>query len=584
MKYYLSTNSWNLLESFVTESISPFSFYGKRNFGNNLSRHMGSSMDKINYLILTEKDQGGDFTVIFDEALIDAASLQRIKGLKGSYTYCKTIFYQKGLVEFRFDNEEIMENLVAETKILFEVKCLEKYSSNFYVSSIKQKAAKKTIVKLGESFSFEMEKNIENDNKFNAIKGALIGYARGAMSMSSPDMEKLIILLNDMKNSFAGLNTQIMTGTSCIVNSDKYIDKIDLCKSLYERTVAEKTNLFDVLKHHFRSILSMVSVRTNQLSSCYVACDDDLFKRLTREKRKIESEMMEIELDYDVLKLKEELVQIKAEEVKRGKELGKKRCYFKKGSPEYKRKNEIKDRLKSFEDDNFEYKQLKSALMEVNQNMKSTQPKSTGMDETITSTFGRISDIMLDLKEKVVTASIQDSINIDNLQYSVDKGMFFTDTETPELVFYTIFLNQILERNYKEPISETSILKLIENSCNEFKMTEYHNTQKGMLIIECLRDYWKYKNMMSMEFSIPEDMPIIQAIMAFLIKPFGYDQIERYMLNKKFQMKSFAYMLWGASHGYADLPKTFTDAIYENENVSVMVDKKLTSISNIIIG
>ena len=90
--------------------------------------------------------------------------------------------------------------------------------------------------------------------------------------------------------------------------------------------------------------------------------------------------------------------------------------------------------------------------------------------------------------------------------------------------------------------------------------------------------------MMSMEFSIPEDMPIIQAIMAFLIKPFGYDQIERYMLNKKFQMKSFAYMLWGASHGYADLPKTFTDAIYENENVSVMVDKKLTSISNIIIG
>ena len=35
MKYYISINSWNLLESFVTESLSPFAFYGKRNFGNN---------------------------------------------------------------------------------------------------------------------------------------------------------------------------------------------------------------------------------------------------------------------------------------------------------------------------------------------------------------------------------------------------------------------------------------------------------------------------------------------------------------------------------------------------------------------
>ena len=137
MKYYLSINSWNLLESFVTESISPFSFYDKRNFGNNLSRYLGSNSEKINFLILSDKDQGGDFTIIIDEALLDKSNLVKIKGLKGSFTYNKTIFYQKGYVSFRFDNVELKNAMIAETKILFEVKCIEKYQEDFFCKSEK---------------------------------------------------------------------------------------------------------------------------------------------------------------------------------------------------------------------------------------------------------------------------------------------------------------------------------------------------------------------------------------------------------------------------------------------------------------
>lgn len=44
MFYYISTNSWNLLESFVSESISPFSFYQVRGYGNNLSRYLDGTM------------------------------------------------------------------------------------------------------------------------------------------------------------------------------------------------------------------------------------------------------------------------------------------------------------------------------------------------------------------------------------------------------------------------------------------------------------------------------------------------------------------------------------------------------------
>ena len=50
MFYYISTNSWNLLESFVSESISPFSFYQVRGYGNNLSRYLDGTNERANYL------------------------------------------------------------------------------------------------------------------------------------------------------------------------------------------------------------------------------------------------------------------------------------------------------------------------------------------------------------------------------------------------------------------------------------------------------------------------------------------------------------------------------------------------------
>ena len=55
MQYYINVTSWNLLESFVTESLSPFAFYQNRNFGNNLSRYLDKSNEKTNFLIYQQK-------------------------------------------------------------------------------------------------------------------------------------------------------------------------------------------------------------------------------------------------------------------------------------------------------------------------------------------------------------------------------------------------------------------------------------------------------------------------------------------------------------------------------------------------
>lgn len=63
MFYYISINSWNLLESFISESISPFSFYQVRGYGNNLSRYIDGTNERVNYLILSTKEIEGDYII-----------------------------------------------------------------------------------------------------------------------------------------------------------------------------------------------------------------------------------------------------------------------------------------------------------------------------------------------------------------------------------------------------------------------------------------------------------------------------------------------------------------------------------------
>lgn len=95
MQYYINVTSWNLLESFVTESLSPFAFYQNRNFGNNLSRYLDKSNEKTNFLILSTKDRGGDYVIKIDEALLDSSCIFPIRKSRTLFIYSKTIFYKK---------------------------------------------------------------------------------------------------------------------------------------------------------------------------------------------------------------------------------------------------------------------------------------------------------------------------------------------------------------------------------------------------------------------------------------------------------------------------------------------------------
>lgn len=548
MKYYISINSWNLLESFVTESLSPFAFYGKRNFGNNLSRYISGVNDKVNYLVLSTKDSGGDYSIEIDDSILDKSCIKQVKKLRTLFVYSKTIYYKVDSVKFRFSSQELLDSFIAESKILFEVKCIEKFLPYFVVKNVKEKKTSATLRKLGEPFPFEQSQYIENDNRFNLLKGAIVGYVRGELTSSGSEEQELMSKIKDIKNSFAGLNTQIMVNGIEVKNPEEYIIKLSESKKLYHSIRAEKTNCFDILTQLFMEIRKLATLRSEVLNQYKSSSWKLNYNKMVSRKGELEFEICRIEQANNITSLKEELGQIKEQEKKQGKEQGKSRSYFRKGTPEYERKNLIKGLLKKFEEDNVQYKSLLSEYQNLNQRIIESESGITQYDNAISALFIRVSDLINDLQKKNDAGKSLNAVDLTHVMVAHDGTIVLNEenASSAEIEFFNLLLNAIVKRDVLDTISDAFILSLIEDTANAYKLCETSRTAEGKMILVCFRNYWKYKHNAVSCFSIPEDMPVLQSVMSFFLKPFGFDQIERYMLNRKYTEKKYAMMLWAA--------------------------------------
>lgn len=573
MQYYIEISSWNLLESFVTESISPFSFYSERNFGNNLSRYLSGEKEKSNYLILSTQDFGGDITLIVDEALIDKAYLNPIKKFIANpvYTYPKTIYYRKGFVKIRFCNSKLKDSLIAESQILLEVKSIDKFVSDFYVKS-KTIEKRATISNLKEeSFLLERQSFIDFDIKYNKIKGALIGFTRGQYTTSDDTTLILQNNLRGIKNSFGGMNTQIMMSDVLDEASDLN-GRIRNCKELYFKTIG-RTNSFDVLLDQYNEVIKLAKMRSEEKKQLN---NNQRKDDLLQEKTYLENCISQIEVSFNIIEARKELKSIKALEKTNGERIGKSRLYFKKGTVEYERKQQLKNIIDEFENGNAEYIHYKNRLYQIDQELNDDSNK---FDNILSAIFTRISDILNDLINN--SSSLTNRGMVDLSKVSISDSLYLSSNpDDSEICYFNILLNCILSSTTAKQLSEHSVLLVLEESAKLFKSMPLSKENSGKMILNTLREYWSYKNQRIDSFNIPEGMPVLQSIMSFFVKPLGFDQIERYMMIKKFSSKAYAFMLWGAWIGFADMPKTFTNVLYQNDNINSMIDSKLAELSS----
>lgn len=557
MQYYIEISSWNLLESFVTESISPFSFYNERDFGNNLSRYLSGNKEKVYYLILSSKDLGGEASLLIDDNLLDSSCLKPVKRLKTVFTYPKTIYYKKGYVKFRFRTEELKNSLIAESRILLEVKCLEKYLSDFYVKDSKS-INWKGLSTLSDSISFEKYNYIGYDNRYNKIKGAIVGYIRGSYTTSDETNMQLQNNLRNLKNAFGGLNTQIMMGG--------YPDELEIkeqlneCKRSY-LTYFNDNSSFDVIIAQYNEIVKLSKLRKEDASHWRK-------KELLALRDEKEREITILEQEYNIHDLQRELNQIRNEERRNGELVGKTIQYYKKGTRQKERKDYLKQLLSDFEN-NKAYYTLNKELDAINQELDTNK-----YDSTIAAIFTRISDLLNELIKVASNVTSRGNINISDIMITEESVHIMGDACDSEKCYFNLLLNHILN-NSNNRLSEYNILQFIEQTAKNFKGHHLADTPDGVKILDTLRVFWAYKNQKTDKFSIPEDMPILQSIMSFFVKPLGFEQIERFMLMKNYTQKRYAFMLWGALVGFADLPKTFTNILYQNDEIPYLIENAM---------
>ena len=372
---------------------------------------------------------------------------------------------------------------------------------------------------------------------------------------------------------------------NCSVPNEKiFIQSTKDCKNLYVKVIGQQTNLFNIIEQLFNEITKVASKREKEISDYHHSDKKEKEKFLLKEKECLENRLSEIESKTGIVDLKRQLEYIKTEERKKGKLRGKSRTYFKKGTEEYERKQSLKYEIQRVEEKHEEYRILKKQIEDIKRQLNNLGNPPIDYDAAIGTLFTRISDITNNILYNIQSSNKP----ITKIDYSVFKTdtMPFLSLAIPncsqaEADFFNITLKEIYLSTCRN-ISEAYILDLIASAANIFKPYASALTQEGQLIIKTLRDYWNYKHNKATKFDIPQNLPVFSSMMAFFIKPFGFDQMERFMQNRGIDNKQYGFMLWGAASGYASLPKTFTNLLYANADIYQKMDDYLFSLLHTI--
>lgn len=568
------------METFTTESLSPHIFYLKRAFGNDLTRYISKDGELFNNLVLYKEEPLSQFAIELDDSLFDKSLLAEYK--KGdTFLYPKTVYYQKGKVRFRFKNQDSIKAFIAESKIIFEVKTIDKYSNDFFIETDTPKKA--PSISGNDSFPFDINEYILVDNLFNSVKGGIVSYLCGLKTSTSLENQSLILSLTSLKNMIAGLNTIVMMGEENVIDYSQY--KMSLLKTKNEflrSPFKNKINLFEVLKHILDEIISLSTLRLEKVAEQKSPSYKFEIERLKKKKAEYEDLLYKLE-DSNIGKIKEELNRIKEQEAKMGELEGKKRKFFPKGSHEYERKKELKAQINKYKEENSEYKTVYRKYKSIEASLSYSVVGVTQYDATIASLFNRFSDNINDILKLLKLSLAKNRKETDLfpnlLVLKNDIKIEIEDVSLEEIVLYNIIFHLIVFNSNEKHnvISDSKIVELVERAGKEFGENKISNSEVGNQILNTLRTFWMYKKQKADSFDIPTDLPLLQAIMSFFIKPRGFDQIDRFMLNRGYQLKKYAYMLWGAIVGYASIPKTLTNII--NDNIKEdLLDSYLSSI------
>lgn len=597
--YWLPISIWNLNDLFATESFSPFVFNQNRSFGNPSARQK-EDFENEHYLTLYKTQPAADVCLRIKAEALDGAFLED----KDTHVnYRKTIYFRRGNFIVFFKDERLMKLFSVNTKMLLEVKTEPKYSYHDPESGLwKYKTFQvfkdePKIQPLNLSAFFDGLENIDDqiffDKAINQIKGLLFGLMRGIIGQSSETEITFENQLRTLKNEIAGSRTNILMNAGY---------EEDWCLSIFRslervtegyRTLLprESTRQLETLTLMLNSIDELFRKKSEVLNFKNSASYREKFSRCQSQLEAAKSRLYNLELKLGIYEYVEELKSIKEQERRNGEAKGKTRLYFPKDSYEAQRKAELKLLIDSA-NNHPEYSTEKQLVASLEEEVKGFQFGITEYDTTIDDQFSRISDYLSDLiskssrtfqGNKVDQVTVPDltgfridlqalidhyrepgsrhRVVIHALPSAIEQNL---SAENKELVVKA--LNEAFRNSYdfQGEISSDQILSFVESLGIEFKEVKSLGTE-----VEHLRNYFRYRKSLIDEFAFPEKNLVLQNIFAFILKPNGFEQLDKFLKERNIGSNWIAFSIWTSFLGFANLPKTFTDLIFQSEKEEV---------------
>jgi hypothetical protein len=299
--------------------------------------------------------------------------------------------------------------------------------------------------------------------------------------------------------------------------------------------------------------------------------------------------------EHNVTSAREELKRIMQEEIDKGKSKGKSREYYKKNSKEYERKQELKQIIANNENAP-EYKEVKKEIEIQEGRVRNFQFGFTQYDSSITEQFNRISEYLYEITRTATSFFLSKnnkSNDLPDISFRIDVNKltdYYNHSDNCYINFSIAFPNTLIEKLTEMEkrllvISVNSIFMHPQGRLGDFSEQNILEIIKtiGEHLVEgsdkqTLRDYYLYRIGKSEHFNFPQNQ-VLASLIVFLIKLDGYDQINKMLIAKNVSNRQIAFMFYGIYVGFANMPKTFTNAIFDSGNLQLLknIDEYLFS-------
>ena len=147
---------------------------------------------------------------------------------------------------------------------------------------------------------------------------------------------------------------------------------------------------------------------------------------------------------------------------------------------------------------------------------------------------------------------------------SLQSELFEFASDEERFLFKEILEVVLLETNFSTEVSETSITTILEKVFANFSESKFSKTEIGKEILSHLQNLSAYRANKEVNYTFPNSMPVLQNFISFIIKPHNNDELKNFAYSKEAKDLHFAFSMWAAFIGFANLPKTFTDILLES--------------------